>query len=130
MHPDLDPAIIAAAYEDGPIAAAAEYGAEFRSDLEGYLAREALEACIVPGSYELLPADRVDGYFGFVDPSGGSADSFTLAVAHRDGERVVLDCVRDSLDGGVRGLLTLRPRGGRDPHAPPPAEARRPLRTR
>jgi hypothetical protein len=95
MHPDLDPAIIAAAYEDDPIAAAAEYGAQFRSDLEGYLAREALDACVMPSRYELPPSDRVDRYFGFVDPSGGSADSYTLAVAHRNGERVVLDCVRE-----------------------------------
>jgi hypothetical protein len=29
------------------------------------------------------------------DPSGGSADSFTLAIAHREGDRGVLDCVRE-----------------------------------
>src|SRR6202020_2588754 len=27
--------------------------------------------------------------------SGGSADSMTLAIAHHDGERAVLDCVRE-----------------------------------
>jgi hypothetical protein len=45
--------------------------------------------------YELPPSGNVDGYVGFVDPSGGSADSYTLAVSHREGERVVLDCVRE-----------------------------------
>jgi hypothetical protein len=49
MHPDLDPGIIAAAYAGDPVAAAAEYGGQFRSDLEGYLAREALDAAIVAG---------------------------------------------------------------------------------
>ena len=34
-------------------------------------------------------------YHGFVDPSGGSADSFTVAVSHADGERVVIDAVRE-----------------------------------
>jgi hypothetical protein len=33
----------------------------------------------------------VKSYVGFVDPSGGSADSMTLAVAHADGSKVVLD---------------------------------------
>jgi hypothetical protein len=33
---------------------------------------------------------------GFVDPSGGSGgDSFTIAVAHREGDRHVLDAVRE-----------------------------------
>jgi hypothetical protein len=83
MHPDLDPEIIAAAYADDPIAAAAEYGAAFRSDLEGHLAREALDAVIVRGRYELPPLPDVQ-YVAFTDPSGGSADSFTLAIAHQD----------------------------------------------
>jgi hypothetical protein len=38
---------------DDPVAAAAEYGGQFRSDLEGYLAREALDAAIVRERYEL-----------------------------------------------------------------------------
>jgi hypothetical protein len=29
------------------------------------------------------------------DPSGGSSDSMTLAVSHMEGDRVVLDCVRE-----------------------------------
>jgi hypothetical protein len=34
-------------------------------------------------------------YHAFVDPSGGSADSFTLAVSHRDGERFIIDAIRE-----------------------------------
>jgi len=35
-------------------------------------------------------------YFGFVDAAGGSgADSMTLAIGHKDGERVILDAVRE-----------------------------------
>ena len=34
-------------------------------------------------------------YVGFVDASSARHDSFSLAIAHRDGERVVLDAVRE-----------------------------------
>jgi hypothetical protein len=32
---------------------------------------------------------------GFVDPSGGSADSMTLAVGHKEGDVVVIDALRE-----------------------------------
>ena len=95
MNPSVDPGVIARAYEDDPIAAAAEWGAEFRRDVEAYLSPEALAAVTVPGRYELPPAIGLP-HVAFVDPSGGSQDSFTLAVAHceRDG-MAVLDLVRE-----------------------------------
>ena len=34
-------------------------------------------------------------YSAFVDPSGGSADSFTLAIGHREDDTVVVDAVRE-----------------------------------
>jgi hypothetical protein len=40
------------------------------------------------------PLDDV-AYFGFVDPSGGSNDSMTMAIAHRERETVVLDCIAE-----------------------------------
>ncbi|WP_376094605.1 hypothetical protein ACE7GA_01455 [Roseomonas sp. CCTCC AB2023176] len=93
MNPGLDPGFIAAAYEDDPASAAAEYGAEFRNDIAAFVTREAVEACIAPGRFEL---PRVPGvrYAAFTDPSGGSQDAMTLAVAHREGDRAVLDAVR------------------------------------
>jgi len=81
MNPSIDPAIIEQAYEADPSAAAAEYGAEFRTDIESYISHEAIQAVVIPGRRELASV----GYFryrAFVDPSGGSADSFTLAIAH------------------------------------------------
>lgn len=39
-----------------------------------------------------LPGHR---YAGFVDPSGGSSDSFTLAIAHKQGDQGVLDALRE-----------------------------------
>jgi hypothetical protein len=32
---------------------------------------------------------------GFVDPSGGSADAMTLAIAHKEGSTVILDLTRE-----------------------------------
>ena len=41
-----------------------------------------------------LPPVAGRQYFGFVDPAGGGADEFTLAIAHRDGDLTVIDLVR------------------------------------
>ncbi len=94
MNPKLDPAIVAEAYEDDAEAAASEFGAEFRNDLSDFVSRDVVEACVVRGRVELLPAAG-QRYVAFVDPSGGSADSMTLAIAHRDKDFGVLDVVRE-----------------------------------
>jgi hypothetical protein len=57
--------------------------------------REIIEACVATGRFELPPAERTR-YTAFVDPSGGSSDSFTLAISHRDADgRAVLDALRE-----------------------------------
>jgi hypothetical protein len=71
----------------------AELLAEFRTDLESFVALEVVESCI--GSYFEMGPIAGTSYYGFTDPSGGSDDSFSLSIAHRDGERVVVDCVRE-----------------------------------
>lgn len=95
MNPALDKRVVDQAYAQDPIAAAAEYGAGFRSDCERFVSREAGEGCIVPQRREL---PRVQGisYHAFVDPSGGSSDEMTLAIAHHAANGyTVLDCVRE-----------------------------------
>jgi len=96
MNPTVDARIIAEAYEQDPVAAAADWGAQFRSDVETFLTREAVEACVVEGR-RVLPGEGTVVYVAFCDPSGGSGDSMTLAIAHaeaRDGRVVaVLDCL-------------------------------------
>jgi hypothetical protein len=95
MNPGLDPAIVAQAYEDDPESAAAEFGAEFRGDIADFVSRDVVEACTVPGRFELghVPGTK---YAGFVDLSGGGADSMTLAIAHRDRTGIaVLDAIRE-----------------------------------
>jgi len=93
MNPVLSAATVAQAYKRDSVAASAEYGAEFRSDIEGFLSLEAVEAC-TRSVREIPPLGGVN-YFAFADPSGGASDSFTLAVAHVEGNVAVLDCVRE-----------------------------------
>jgi hypothetical protein len=53
-----------------------------------------LEACTPDGLFEIPPLPDVH-YVAFVDPSGGSSDSMTLAISHHDDGVAVLDCVRE-----------------------------------
>ena len=79
---------------DDPARAAAEYGAQFRVDIESYISREVVDACTVFGRHEL---PRIDGvrYVAFCDPSGGSSDAMTLAICHVEGNRAVVDVIRE-----------------------------------
>ena len=96
MNPTIPESIIAEAMQDDPASAQAEYGAEFRSDVEGFVTREVIDACVVPDRYELPPIEG-ERYYSFTDPSGGSADSMTLAIAHRNRwtGAAVLDAIRE-----------------------------------
>jgi hypothetical protein len=96
LNPAVDESVIARAYEEDEVSASAEYGAQFRRDIEGFVSREVVDAVTVEGRAELPPMSDAD-YYAFVDPSGGSADAFTLAIAHRDAaaDITVLDLVRE-----------------------------------
>jgi hypothetical protein len=94
LNPTLSTTALARAKEEDPEGAAAEWDAQFRSDIESFVSREAVEAAVVPGRFELPPMSGIS-YVGFVDPSGGSADSMTLAVSHHERGRRILDAVRE-----------------------------------
>ena len=99
MNPTVPAHEIEDAYERDPVSAAAENGAEFRTDIESFVDREAVEACISERVLERPPLSAIR-YIAAVDPAGGSGtDSFTCAVAHaeKDGEGsvVVLDALRE-----------------------------------
>ena len=85
--------MLTALIERDPASAAAEYGAEFRTDVESFISREAVEAAVIPDRFELPRMSGVD-YYAFADPSGGSSDDMTLAICHREGETAVIDCLR------------------------------------
>lgn len=94
MHPTVDREEIEAAYRDDPTAAAAEYGAEFRDDLQSFLDADLVQRLTRANPLELPPRPGIK-YMGFVDPSGGRGDSFTIGIAHREPDgRAILDLVR------------------------------------
>ena len=93
LNPSLSAAIVKRAYEADAASAAAEYGASFRTDIEAYISLEVVQACTAD-HLELPPAERVR-HVAACDPSGGSSDSFSLAVCHAEGPRIVVDCIRE-----------------------------------
>lgn len=94
MNPTVDEKVIAEAYHGDEAAASAEYGVQFRRDIETFIAREAVEACVLAERRELPPISDVE-YVAFVDPSGGSQDSMTLAIAHYEDGTTMLDAIRE-----------------------------------
>ena len=118
MNPSVPQAIIDRAYEDDPASASAEYGAQFRADVESYSSRDAIAACVSVNVRERPPLPNI-AYRGFIDPSGGRSDSMTLAIAHRDanmsvighqgGQAAVLARIRSRRICGGRDSLTTDP---------------------
>jgi hypothetical protein len=94
MNPTVPQDFIDAEFERDPASAAAEFGAEFRSDIAEFVSLDVLEACTADGVFELQPVPGT-AYLAFCDPSGGSSDSMTLAISHHEDGCAVLDCVRE-----------------------------------
>ena len=95
LNPLFDVEAIERARVEDPVAAATEYDAEFRSDVESFANREAVEACVADGVHEVKPNEKTS-YSAFCDPAGGSGtDSFGLAIGHRNNGDVVVDAVRE-----------------------------------
>jgi hypothetical protein len=55
-----------------------------------------VQACVDNNEIE-RPYDLAKSYFAFVDPSGGSVDSMTLAIGHREKKTdlILVDVVRE-----------------------------------
>lgn len=95
MNPMVPQSDIDAALAKDPARYAAEYLAEFRTDVEALFTREAIEECIPPGVRERPYIVGSHRYSAFVDPSGGASDSFTIAIAHKEGQGAILDVLRE-----------------------------------
>lgn len=122
MNPTInrDGDFLTEAFKDDPASAGAEYGAEFRKDVEAFVSIEVVEACVEPGVRERAPMSGYN-YSAFVDPSGGSQDSMTLAITHREGDAedglAVIDATREvkppfSPEGVVKDFCDLLARYG------------------
>ena len=83
MNPTLSQADIDAEIADDPVAAKAEFLSLWRADIEDYLERGVVEACVVSGRHELVPRSGIQ-YSSFIDVSGGRRDPMALAIGHRD----------------------------------------------
>jgi hypothetical protein len=95
MNPLLSEKVVKRAYERDAAVASAEYGGEFRTDVETFISADVVDAAVVLGRFEL---PRVPGvrYVAFVDPAGGSgADAMTLAIAHQEKNIAILDALRE-----------------------------------
>jgi hypothetical protein len=94
FNPSLPQSVIDRALDRDRAAATAEYLAQFRTDIESFVPFEVVQGC-VGDHVEMAPLSS-QNYFAFTDPSGGSGqDSFTLAISHQDGERFIIDAIRD-----------------------------------
>jgi hypothetical protein len=85
MNPTLPREVIDEAMADDPVAARSEWLGAWREDVEPFLSETALDAVTCEGRTGDLPPVAGTRYFGMLDPSGGSQDSFAMAIAH--GER-------------------------------------------
>lgn len=98
LNPSFERATIERAFEVDPVAARSEYGRdgsiEFRSDVSGLIADEALQAVVPAGVRELAP-DAIEGTCTahFDAATGSGSDAAALAVAER-GNPARLVCVR------------------------------------
>jgi hypothetical protein len=94
MNPSVPQEFIDAEYTRDPVSASAEYGAKFRTDVESFVSRELVKACVMPGRLA-LPPEPGFRYVASWDQAGGAGqDSATGAIAHRAADgRVVLDAL-------------------------------------
>lgn len=90
MNRTLPQHIIDDAMERDPQQAAAEWLAQWRDDLVGFLSRDLIEAAVERG-VSVRPPQAHHSYVAFYDPSGGQHDSSAGAIAHREGNAAVLD---------------------------------------
>ena len=122
MNPCIDMAVVKRAYSRDPQSAASEYGAQFRSDVAGFLDFEVVDGAVDRGVLVRPPRAGVD-YRSGCDMSGGSHDSSVLSVCHDEaspsgdkGSTAVLDCLVEisaphnpTSAVGLRLLPGLRP---------------------
>ena len=58
MNPSVPESVVNRAIERDPASAAAEYNAEFRSDIDSFIPREVVDAVISPGVFERARCSR------------------------------------------------------------------------
>ena len=90
MNPALPSKVVERALADDVMRARGEFLSEWSDDLANYVPRELIEAAI-DRHVVVRPPDPRHHYVSFVDASSGLGDSFAAAIAHREGDLVILD---------------------------------------
>ena len=93
MNSTLPQSIVDDALEEDRPAALAEYMGQFRQDVCTFVSRDLIESLVVPGRQDIPPQPNLS-YVGFADVSGGRVDDAALAIAHREGRMVIIDCLK------------------------------------
>ena len=95
FNPSISQAEIDRDIEKDPVRNRAEYLSEFRSDVEGFIDRAKVEACV--GDYVELPFHQGISYQMFIDPATGvdGGDSYAAEVLHKDGLLTITDALRE-----------------------------------
>ena len=94
MNPSLETSRLDRERRLDPTRFAREYEAEFVDDVAAFLPAAWVDDAVIAHRYELPPQPGVR-YVAAVDPSGGGADAFTLAIVHaEDAGRVVHDVMK------------------------------------
>jgi hypothetical protein len=94
MNPCLSQEDIDAEIAEDPVGATCEFENSWREDVQDYLPRSVVEACVVKDRTELLPRSGIE-YRSFVDVSGGRKDPMALCIGHKEGSRkIVIDFLK------------------------------------
>jgi hypothetical protein len=94
FNPTLNVEMIEAARAADPQAALSEWDGQFRTDLSAFLDDSSIDGAFDNGRPIELPPQKGVAYQTFVDASAGRHDAFTIAICHRDGEKIIADLVR------------------------------------
>jgi len=97
MNPTLSQRVVDDAFERDPASAQAEYGAEFRQDIEAFISDDVLRR-LCRSEPLVLPPQSGIRYQAFVDPAGGGADGFALCIGHTESSgRIVVDLLTERI---------------------------------
>ena len=119
MNPALPGKVVDRALANDVMRARGEFLSEWRDDLANYVPRELIESAI-DRHVVVRPPNPRHHYVSFVDASSGLGDSFAAAIAHREGDLVVLDALVevpapfDTAMATGQVAMTLRSYGLRD----------------
>jgi len=94
LNPLISQDLIDRELADDPAGADAEWMANFRNDIGGWLDISLIDAAVDYGITVRPPVSSFHKYTAAADPSGGSGkDSFTAAISHNEKGMAVLDCL-------------------------------------